>query len=901
MTAAACPTRELLHQYSIGMLSDEQSDELASHLDACPDCQATILTMEDAEDTLIGRLRTPPASEPYSAEPPFLAALAKALATLGGTGVSPVSSSSADDTPVPPSKEDLFAASLPRALGEYQITAELGHGGMGRVYKALHTKLDRVVAVKVLTRGRVGDRQAIGRFEREMKAVGRLAHPNIVQAYDAREIDGTPVLIMEFVDGLDLAELVRRARRLPVAEACELIRQTALALQCAHEHGLVHRDIKPSNIMLARSGEVKLLDLGLARFYSGGLSAEGGTGVSPVLAESTGKMPVPPSTRPAPPSEEMTGTGQAMGTADYMAPEQAADSRTVDIRADLYSLGCTLYKLLSGQGPFSGPAYQGTLEKMHAHVHQPAPPIRQLVPELPEALAAIVDRLLAKDPADRFSIPAEVASALAPWCVGADLPALFLSPLPPGEGRRSLSPLPPGEGQGEGCAVCSSPLVSAAGQGEGSRAAKPQTASWGWRSIVAVVGMMLFVGGFCFAMGIMIRIKKDGQETAIEVPEGSTTRVGADGQVEVALPGQKPGQAAAPMTFRTVAVTRGDLTTTVSATGTLEPEEVVDVGAKVTGQIVSLGEDPHNKGKSIDYGSLVEQGTILARLDDAIYKARVDQEEAGCRRAEAELTMARARREPPEVAKLYITAAEAALAQSRAALSQAKTNLEATLIRSPIKGFVVDRRVNIGQTVVTNLNAPSLFLIGKALDKMQVWASVNEADIRRIRQGMEARFTVDAFPNEVFQGKVTQIRLNATLTQNVVTYTVVIIFDNPHAKLLPYLTAHIRFPVGNRKNVLMVPMMALRWKPRPGQIATDVRPSAEAGRDQNSRGRLWVKDEDGTHVRRVAIQVGTSDGTMTEVSGPEVKEGIEVVVGEEPRATDGGVIPSKPSPAVLPR
>ena len=194
-----------------------------------------------------------------------------------------------------------------------------------------------------------------------MKAVGRLAHPNIVQAYDAREIDGMPVLIMEFVEGLDLAEIVRRIGPLPVAEACELVRRTALALQCAHEHGLVHRDIKPSNIMLtapiARSGrgaggegallpspsgrgaggeggvaEVKLLDLGLARFY-----AEGVGGVSPASA-----------------GEEMTGTGQAMGTADYMAPEQASDSRTVDIRADIYSLGCTLYKLLSGRAPFSG-------------------------------------------------------------------------------------------------------------------------------------------------------------------------------------------------------------------------------------------------------------------------------------------------------------------------------------------------------------------------------------------------------------------------------------------------------------------------------------------------------------------------------------------------------------------
>jgi serine/threonine protein kinase len=142
------------------------------------------------------------------------------------------------------------------------------------------------------------------------------------------------------------------------------------------------------------------------------------------------------------PIDDMTGTGRAMGTADYMAPEQASDSRTVDIRADLYSLGCTLYKLLSGRAPFSGPAYRTTLEKLNAHVQQPPPFIRRLVPEVPERLAAILDRLLAKDPADRFALPSEVADALAPWCKDADLPALLQ--------RALASPLPPGEGQGEG-------------------------------------------------------------------------------------------------------------------------------------------------------------------------------------------------------------------------------------------------------------------------------------------------------------------------------------------------------------------------------------------------------------------------------------------------------------------
>jgi serine/threonine protein kinase/WD40 repeat protein len=280
----------------------------------------------------------------------------------------------------------------PRIFGEYQILEVLGRGGMGRVYKALHMKLDRIAAIKILPRGRLGDPQAATRFTREMKAVGRLNHPNIVQAYDAREIDDTPVLVMEFVDGLDLSELLRRTGSLPVAEACALARETAIALQCAHEHGLVHRDVKPSNIMLSRAGEVKLLDLGLARFYAD-----------------------------SPSGEEMTGAGQVMGTADYIAPEQANDCRTVDIRADLYSLGCTLYKLLCGHAPFSGQNYRGTLDKMNAHMSHTPPPITQYASSVPAELAAIVAKLMAKNPDDRYATPAEVAVVLEPFCAGANL------------------------------------------------------------------------------------------------------------------------------------------------------------------------------------------------------------------------------------------------------------------------------------------------------------------------------------------------------------------------------------------------------------------------------------------------------------------------------------------------
>ncbi len=278
---------------------------------------------------------------------------------------------------------------------------------MGTVYKALHTKLDRVVAIKVLALGRAHDQRAIARFEREMKAIGKLDHRHIVRAYDAREIDGTPTLVMEYTDGLDVGEIVHRVGPLDTHQACEIARQAALGLQYVHEHGLVHRDVKPSNLMLTSEGEIKILDLGLARFHLDQPWDDELAGTSRAVGG------------------EMTATDQAMGTADYMAPEQVTNCRDVDIRADIYGLGCTLYKLLSGRTPFSGPEHNGPLEKMAAHTSESAPPIRQFCPDIPDGLAAVLDRMLAKSPETRYAIPAEVVEALAPWCAGADLMALL--------------------------------------------------------------------------------------------------------------------------------------------------------------------------------------------------------------------------------------------------------------------------------------------------------------------------------------------------------------------------------------------------------------------------------------------------------------------------------------------
>lgn len=273
------------------------------------------------------------------------------------------------------------------------------------------------------------------------------------------------------------------------------------------------------------------------------------------------------------------------------------------------------------------------------------------------------------------------------------------------------------------------------------------------------------------------------------------------------------------LSFRIATVKRGDLVATISATGTIEPVEVVDVGAQVAGQIISFGKD--KEGKTIDYGSTIEEGTILAQIDDSVYaadvalaKAQLEQDKAGevsaaanleqtkAKSVQADADWQRAQKLGPsgaiapqatdsfkaayDIAKANVNVAEAALTQSKATsvkseatLNKAQRNLDFCTIKSPVKGVIIDRRVNIGQTVVASLNAPSLFLIAKDLTRMQIWAAVNEADVGRIVPGAPVTFTCDTFPGREFKGTVGKIRLNATMTQNVVMYTVEVNTDNP--------------------------------------------------------------------------------------------------------------------------
>jgi HlyD family secretion protein len=407
--------------------------------------------------------------------------------------------------------------------------------------------------------------------------------------------------------------------------------------------------------------------------------------------------------------------------------------------------------------------------------------------------------------------------------------------------------------------------------------------------------------------------------------------------------------------FRTTAVERGELTAVISATGTIEPEEVIDVGSQVAAQIRNFGADPHNAKKTIDYGTLVHENTLLAQLDDSLFKARVEQAQAaveeakaqilqanaGIKRAEADLgqlsaKMVQAERDWERAQKLklsrsiadlefdaaraafettqaYLNVGDASLAQAKvtkqqaekslgrveASLREAQVNLGYTQIRSPVEGVILDRRVNVGQTVVAGLNAPSLFLIAKDLKRLQVWASVNEADIGQIHSGQNVRFTVDAYPKETFIGQVAQIRLNASMTQNVVTYTVVVSTDNSQGKLLPYMTASLQFEVDRRADTLLLPNAALRWKPRPAQIAPDARGTTKKNgkngeKESSDRATVWVVD--GEFVRPVPIQMGLSDGAQTEIRSGDLKEGDQIIVGTRRTITndDAGGTPFAP-------
>jgi HlyD family secretion protein len=396
--------------------------------------------------------------------------------------------------------------------------------------------------------------------------------------------------------------------------------------------------------------------------------------------------------------------------------------------------------------------------------------------------------------------------------------------------------------------------------------------------------------------------------------------------------------------FRTAPVARDNLLASISASGTVEPEDVIDVGAQVVGQITKFGPDlekgklPNGEYPPIDFRSRVKKGDILAHLDDALFQARLKKAEADLQSATAHVQLSTAKlvqaerdwqrvqdlnskqaisdqdfdtaRTVHQTSKAELEDAKGLRKGAEANLDEARKNVAYTVIYSPVDGEILDRRVNVGQTVVSGLNAPSLFLIATDLKKMQVWASINEADIGHIHEHQAVQFTVDAYPNRPFQGTVSQIRLNANMTQNVVTYVVVVSTDNSPGLLKPYMTANLQFKVEERTGVLQVPNAALRYRPQPQLVAAEFRDAyveaqqrkaaggkekkeASAPKDRQEAATLWVQ-QDG-FLRPIKAHAGLTDGTNTEIVSDELQEGDEVVTGEiHTDAADGSSNPFTP-------
>ena len=368
-TAAAHPTDQTLRAYGLGKLDDALAESVSKHLEDCPSCQVRVAEL--SSDDFLGRLRN-----------------AQGSPEMPAANRSQVGGSNTDRGPAvaiaPPA-----ADTMPPGLADhpdYEVIRELGRGGMGVVYLAQNKLMGRPEVLKVVGSHLIERPGVLDRFLREIRSAAKLQHKNIVTAYSALRLGESLVLAMEYVEGLDLAKMVKTKGPLPVAHACYFIHQAALGLQHAHERGMVHRDIKPANLILAREGKktvVKVLDFGLAKVTSEGQADSG-----------------------------LTREGQMLGTPDYIAPEQIRDAQSADIRADIYSLGCTFYYLLTGGPPFRG---DSLWDLYQAHFSMDAGPLNLVRPEVPVELAALVAKMMAKEPGRRFQTPGEVAQALTPF------------------------------------------------------------------------------------------------------------------------------------------------------------------------------------------------------------------------------------------------------------------------------------------------------------------------------------------------------------------------------------------------------------------------------------------------------------------------------------------------------
>lgn len=357
------PSVDDLTAFSAGQLPAESAATVESHIGDCTPCCETLMGLS-ADDTFVDLLKE-------TRDPVHGATIGVAKCAAAVEQQSPLAA----------------LADHPR----YEIIDLIAKGGMGEVFRAKHRMMDRTVAVKVIKDEFTRNPEAVERFHREVKTAAHLSHRNVVTAYDAEQADGVHFLVMEYVDGENLADLVKDSGRLTVGQACNYAQQVALGMQHAHGEGMVHRDMKPHNLMLTKDGTVKILDFGLSSLSSATTTSTH-SGV--------------------PKNASLTVAGSIMGTPDFISPEQAADAHQADIRSDIYSLGATMHYLLTGQPPF---AEGSVAERLRSHAEEEPASVSTFRDDVPEALTSVIERMMEKDPAERFQTPQQVADALAPF------------------------------------------------------------------------------------------------------------------------------------------------------------------------------------------------------------------------------------------------------------------------------------------------------------------------------------------------------------------------------------------------------------------------------------------------------------------------------------------------------
>lgn len=549
MAASDHPTAERLATYCHGRLADAEAAAVERHLRGCAACRE--LVDQSPPDSLLRQVR--------EAKPN------RGTVVAGAVPAMPAAQAAAVSQP-----QAIRVADIPPELAghdRYEVVQLLGRGGMGTVYLAEQGLMRRKAVLKMIHPQLLARDELRQRFEQEVVAVGKLNHPNVVQAYEAFRAGDAMVLAMEYVDGIDLAAYVARKGPLEVPLACRWVQQAAQGLQAAHKHGLVHRDVKPHNLMISREGQVKVLDFGLAQLAGGG----GG----------------------------LTQDGVLMGTPEYMAPEQWDDPGKVDIRADLYSLGCTLFFLLTGRPPFPGP---GARALLHQHSDVAPPSLREKCPAAPEGLEQVYQKLMAKAPADRYASPKELAQGLTPFVKGAAVPPLPAAPPAPpaggthaGGGSETRPPL------AAPVAPALPPRVAAppARPPRPSRRTRP-VAVWGVAAVVAA----LFVG---VAAVLVLTLQTSDGTLVVRINEP-----GAKVEVDTALAVVKytsDGRVA------TVTARKGELTLTVSKAGRKSVRKSVQLTGRTSPVEVELIPDAPPPRPD---------GTLVVRVNEPDAVVKVD-------------------------------------------------------------------------------------------------------------------------------------------------------------------------------------------------------------------------------------------------------------------------------------